>query len=95
MGKSEPSQFNGLALSVFASQIHLSQRERQELYRYVLGSPSGRAVEQRETERARLFTFYSCARIVWRTASGSCFCSALLMLAVWIGGSTLMCTLPG
>ena len=58
-------------------------------------SPSGSAVEQRETERARLFTFYSCARIVWRTASGSCFCSALLMLAVWIGGSTLMCTLPG
>ena len=43
----------------------------------------------------RLFTFYSCARIVWRTASGNCFCSALLMLAVWIGGSTLMCTLPG
>jgi hypothetical protein len=26
MGKSEPSQFNGLALSVFASQIHLAPR---------------------------------------------------------------------
>ena len=37
MGKSEPSQFNGLALSVFASQSHLSQRER--LWQY--GKPSG------------------------------------------------------
>ena len=30
--------------------------------------------------------------MVWRTASGSCFCSARLMSAVWMGGSTRTCT---
>ena len=49
-----------LALSVFAAQIHLSQRERLWQYGKVLGfakgSPFGRAVEQSETERARTLT---------------------------------------
>ena len=33
--------------------------------------------------------------MVWRTASGSCFCSARLMPAVWMGGSTRTYTVPG
>ena len=43
----------GVALSVIASQCHLPQRGRQGLFRHVLGSPFGRAVERSETERAR------------------------------------------
>ena len=61
MGKSEPSQFNGLALSVFASQIHLSQRERQEHRRelshctyYFSDTPYGLALPSGELARERL-----------------------------------------
>ena len=44
----------GGALSVNAfRRCHLSRSERQGLFRCVLGSPFGRAVERSETERAR------------------------------------------
>ena len=45
---------SGLALSVIPSGCHLSRSERQGLFRCVLGSPFGRAVERSETERASL-----------------------------------------
>ena len=40
--RTQPLPVSGLALSVIASQCHLSQRERQGLSRYVLGSPFGK-----------------------------------------------------